>query len=690
MKLRKAVLLLAALCLTLGTLIFTVSAAEADLSGTCGEGLTWTLDSTGTLTISGTGTMEHYDTGIIPAGHWKECPAAVKKIVIQNGVQSIGNHSFTDCTNLTAVTLPDSLVSIGDAAFSWCTNLTQVTLPKNLTALGVGAFVRCENLTAITIPDGVTSISNSAFAYCYRLASVTLPKNLTGIGSNAFESCYVLDNVVLPKSLTSMGSSAFNDCESLSKIIIPDKIHYIENRTFYNCMNLKSVTLPASLYSISYQAFSECHSLESITIPSTVISLGREVFSGLRSVKKIIFEGNRPTFSITTFQDVTANAYYPANNSTWTAGALQNYGGTITWTEKIDPAITAQPKTAYARSGATATVSVKAKGLDLTYIWYYKNAGAAKFKKSSVKTANYSVKMNSTTKDREVYCVITDVLGNSVKTDTVRLRMAATVTKQPKDTGVARGATVKLTVQAVGDGLTYKWYYKDPGATKYMPAGATGKNYSFVMALARDGRKVYCLITDKYGKTVKTDVVQTGIAVKLTKQLTYTPVHYNATAKVKVAASGDGLTYTWYYKNANATRYTKTSVKTATYSVKLDNFTKNGSVYCVIRDRYGNQVKTNAVRLQMALTLIAQPESIRVPYRCNATVSVTAMGTGLTYQWYYKDPGSARFVAAAAKGSKYTVAMREARDGRRVYCVITDSFGKSVRTNTVTMHMNMW
>ena len=109
----------------------TALAADIVDSGTCGaEGdgsnLTWTLDSDGVLTISGSGDM--YDYGLSGAP-WYGSSSRVKSAVIADGVTSIGEKAFLYCTSLTSVTIPDSVTSIGSGAFYYCTSLTSVTIP---------------------------------------------------------------------------------------------------------------------------------------------------------------------------------------------------------------------------------------------------------------------------------------------------------------------------------------------------------------------------------------------------------------------------------------------------------------------------------------------------------------------------------------------------------------------------------
>ena len=169
--------------------------------------------------------------------------------------------------------------------------------------------------------------------------------------------------------------------------------------------------------------------------------------------------------------------------------------------------ITSQPKTTYTKSGSNTKVTVKAAGDGLAYTWYYKNASAEKFSKSSIKTATYSVKMSSRVKNRQVYCVVKDKYGKTVKSNTVTLRMAATITTQPETTYTKSGSNTKVTVKAAGDGLTYTWYYKNAGAEKFSKSSIKTAIYSVKMSSTVKNRQVYCVIKDKYGNTVKTKTV---------------------------------------------------------------------------------------------------------------------------------------------------------------------------------------
>ena len=174
-------LVMLATLLPLG-LIDTAEAA-ATHSGTCGDNVTWTLDANGTLTISGKGAMADYYIFSVP---WYDTRSQVKTVIIKNGVTSIGNCAFADCSSLTSATIPNSVTGIGNWAFFGCSSLTSATIPDSVTSIGEDAFNGCKSLTSVTIPESVTSIGDQVVVCCKSLTNVTIPKSVTRIGFGAF------------------------------------------------------------------------------------------------------------------------------------------------------------------------------------------------------------------------------------------------------------------------------------------------------------------------------------------------------------------------------------------------------------------------------------------------------------------------------------------------------------------------
>ena len=349
--------------------LLPVTALAADIvdSGTCGaEGdgsnLTWTLDSDGTLTISGSGDM--YDYGFLSAP-WYGSRSRVKSAVIAEGVTSIGRYAFDGCTSLTSVTIPDSVTSIGIVAFRDCKSLTSVTIPDSVTSIGNGAFRGCTSLASVTIPDSVTSIGAWTFCDCISLTNVTIPDSVTSIGDWAFMDCSSLTSVTIPDSVTSIGEQAFAYCTSLTSVTIPDSVTSIGWYAFDGCTSLTSVTIPDSVTSIGgcafryctsltgiwvaegnshyssdasgvlldknmtdliqcpgrffgaytipdsvasigAYAFSDCTSLTSVTIPTSVTSIGRSAFDGCTSLTSVTIPDSVTSIDGSAFEKCTS------------------------------------------------------------------------------------------------------------------------------------------------------------------------------------------------------------------------------------------------------------------------------------------------------------------------------------------------------------------------------------------------
>ncbi len=219
--LRRFTALMLALCM-LTALTAEIFAADIVASGYCGgegdgKNLTWTLDSEGTLTISGKGKMKNYGYYSDP---WVR--SSVKCVSIDSGVTCIGDYAFYDCTNLTGVTIPNSVTSIGEGAFSDCRSLTSVTIPNSVTSIGREAFAVCNGLTSVTIPSSVSNIALGMFRGCSNLTSVTIPDSITYIEHIAFWACRSLTSIIIPDSVTCIGTSrarsAFQACSSLESV----------------------------------------------------------------------------------------------------------------------------------------------------------------------------------------------------------------------------------------------------------------------------------------------------------------------------------------------------------------------------------------------------------------------------------------------------------------------------------------
>lgn len=171
-----------------------VQAATID-SGSCGGSVTWTLDSDGTLIISGTGEMPDYSSTSGKGAPWESKRDQITKVIIEDGITYVGRACFYRCANLTDVTVPNSVTKFGASVFMGCNNLESFVFPQKLKEVRASMFENCSKLNNIVIPSGVESIGYSAFRNCVGLTNITIPASITTIDSYAFSSCESLQDV---------------------------------------------------------------------------------------------------------------------------------------------------------------------------------------------------------------------------------------------------------------------------------------------------------------------------------------------------------------------------------------------------------------------------------------------------------------------------------------------------------------
>lgn len=166
-------------------------------TGSCGENVTWSLDSDGVVTVSGTGEMSNYGWygDVNPNRVFQDLSGSVHKVVIEDGVKNIGSGVFFRLENLTDVTIPDSVTSIGVDSFNYCTALESITLPETVTFIDTGAFANCHSLKKFKFPSGITCINDWMFHNSTGLTSVVIPASVTRIGVVVFEGCTSLQDI---------------------------------------------------------------------------------------------------------------------------------------------------------------------------------------------------------------------------------------------------------------------------------------------------------------------------------------------------------------------------------------------------------------------------------------------------------------------------------------------------------------
>ena len=223
------------------------------------SGLQWKLTKSGTLTISGKGDMPDFNFGnpSISNRPWNDNISSVQKIIIEDGVTSIGSNAFRKC-DVYSVSIPKSVKKIGDDAFRECRKISYVYL-EGVVTIGERAFQSCDNIRGVTLPACINEIGSAAFFQCQQLLSVGFDPDTESVtvGDDIFNSCWRLMDVTLPKTMNQIGKNMFYSCMALPGLIIPEGVTSIGEGAFTNCSYMTTVFIPKSVKQIGIAAFAK-------------------------------------------------------------------------------------------------------------------------------------------------------------------------------------------------------------------------------------------------------------------------------------------------------------------------------------------------------------------------------------------------------------------------------------------------
>ncbi len=187
-----------------------------------------------------------------------------------------------------------------------------------------------EKIVTICVEEGVRGIAGNAFSGCGALTDVTLAASVETIGSGAFRDCTALERIVLPQALGVLEPELFCGCTALREVTFGDAVTTIGERAFGACTALCALQLPQTLINIETSAFYACTALEEVTIPASVTYIGTQAFAACTALHTVRFAGDAPQMTLP-FEQVTAQAYYPAQSSQWTQEIRSDCGGSLTW-----------------------------------------------------------------------------------------------------------------------------------------------------------------------------------------------------------------------------------------------------------------------------------------------------------------------------------------------------------------------
>ena len=530
---------------------------------------------------------------------------------------------------------------------------------------------RYAEINTVIVESGVTRIGAWAFSGLIHATSFTIPDTVQEIGQGAFYYCKDLTTLSLPEGLTRLEADFISKCDSLTDFTIPESVTSIGDYAFYYDQKLSEITIPKNVTEIGKMAFWYCKSMKTIT-----------------------FEGSAPRFgnngsSDAIFYNVTATAYYPGDDPSWTESVRQNYDGKITWVARNKPVITAQPVPQTAAAGQTASFTVAADGDDLTYQWQYsKDNGKNWTNKTGATSAGYTVTVKESYDGMLYRCIVSNTAG-SVISDSAKLTVIPkpVITTQPSAKTVAAGTKATFKVVASGEGLSYQWQYKTAGSSTWKnKTGATKASYTVTAQESYNGILYRCIVTNSGGSVTSNSAkltVTPALPVIATQPKAQTAA-VGETATFKVVAAGTGLTYQWQYSSDyGKTWRDKAGSTKATHKVTVK-ASYNGYLYrCKVTNSAGT-VYSSKVRLTVSGVkpkILSQPGAKTAAAGESVTFKVVAAGVGMTYQWQYSTNGGTNWHdKAGATSASYTTTANAKYNGILYRCRVTNSYG-SVYSN---------
>ena len=206
---------------------------------------------------------------------------SIKKLVLNEGLESIESYAFYGCNNLPTVDIPSTVTSIefDRNAFGKCNHMTAMNVaPDNTTYQSVDGIVYDKAGTSIifapmelsaetlSFPAALTTIGDAAFKDNKKIKTLNLPAALTTIGNDAFNGCTSLESLIAPPALRNIGEYAFASCTSLSSVSLGEGLETIGASAFKGCSALEEFGLPASVTSVHWSALYNCSGLQRISV----------------------------------------------------------------------------------------------------------------------------------------------------------------------------------------------------------------------------------------------------------------------------------------------------------------------------------------------------------------------------------------------------------------------------------------
>lgn len=253
----------------------------------------------------------HQSEQYTPGSDYINC-ILLRRIILPEGLEEIGEYAFSYAINLKDVNFPSSLRAVRRCCFSDCIklNVNPVVFPEGVEEIGYGSFLNCKALTGKIVlpktlkringaaffqskitecnfPEGLEEIGDAAF-YATRLKEVILPNTCLSLtGDSHFMLNYELEKVRLPEGLTAIPGTFVDTCIELKEFTMPNSIEVIGQNAFWQCGSLQELRLSSNLKTIGTEGLYYCKGLKTISFPSTLETLGAESCDNWKNIKSI-------------------------------------------------------------------------------------------------------------------------------------------------------------------------------------------------------------------------------------------------------------------------------------------------------------------------------------------------------------------------------------------------------------------
>ena len=644
--------------------------------GQCGDDLTWTLDSSGTLTISGTGPMYGYslfknpwcDSALRSSG----ISTRVKNVEISSGVTTLGAYAFSACDSMTGVSLPETLLAVGESCFQSSYGLHNISIPNSVRSIGDCAFSSCNGLTRVTLGSGLKGIGGQAFKECSSLSSIVIPEGVTAIEFSTFEDCSNLMEITIPHTVTSIGRWAFDGCYGLSKVT------FTGTRAQWNAIDMGDDNDPLLSANITFAGSGPA----APTVTGGNDSQGRPTLKWnavTGAAKYEVYRARSLNGDYIKYSTVTGTSYtnisYIENGNTYyykvralgsdgTAGAWSSVVS-VTYKQTLSaPAVTggndAQGRptlTWNAVSGAAKYEVYRARSKDGTYTKYSTTTGTA-YTNSSYLTSGatyyYKVRALDANGNAGPYSAVVSV--------TCRLKLTAPSVTGGNDSQ-GRPTLKWKAVSGAAKYEVYRSYSRDGSYSKYSTQTSTGyTNSSYLTSGTTYYYKVRALKSDGTAGPYSA-VVSVTCRLKLTAPSVTGGTDSQGRPTLKWNAVTGAAKYEVYRSASRSGTYTKYSTQTSTSYTNSSYLTSGTTYYYKVRalgsdGSYGPYSSVASVTYRATSSAVPAEVTMGKATAQGSYITVTwdKAANAASYRVYRRVNNSSDWnvVASSVSGTSYT------------------------------------